>query len=510
MDATMFKTLVEVESRELDKGPPLLPAAPAKAVQRTYPGAPQRDGLSIELSRINTNPNSGGAAADKTGASIVGSPRAQSPSLSRPSTSGTDVEMSRPSSPAAFEVLQSISDPHMNRYRLAAACLMNFGNGLNDSAPGALIPYIEKHYNIGYAIVSLIFIGNAFGFIFGAAFLESLRMRLGRARLLALAQTVITLAYAPILAHAPFPLVVVSFFMIGFGMSLTLAVNNVFCGSLRQATTALGFLHGAYGVGGTVGPLIVTALVTAARTRWSMYYVIPLALAIFNGAFSAWSFRDHNADLVAGTLTAQESAAAVDSGTQLLSMFSALKVRIVLLGALFIFAYQGAEVSISGWVISFLITVRGGDPDSVGYVTAGFWAGITVGRLCLSHPAHRVGEKLFVGLATVGAAVFQLLVWWVPNVVGPAVSVAIVGLLLGPIYPCAAAVFMRGMTRQKRSSGMGVISAFGSSGGAVAPFMTGILAQASGTWVLHPIAIGLFAIMMASWYGVPHSRKRSE
>ncbi|EFQ34741.1 major facilitator superfamily transporter [Colletotrichum graminicola] len=510
MDVSMFKALVEVEPCELDKGAPLLPAAPAKAVPRTYPGAPQRDGLSIELSRINTNPNNGRTAADKTAAGIAGSPRAQSLSLSSPPTPGTDVEMSRPTSPAAFEVLQSISDPHMNRYRLAAACLMNFGSGLNDSAPGALIPYIEKHYNIGYAIVSLVFIGNAFGFIFGAVFLESLRVRLGRARLLALAQTIITLGYAPILAQAPFPLVVVSFFVIGFGISLNLAVNNVFCGSLRQATTALGFLHGAYGIGGIVGPLIATALVTAARTRWSMYYVIPLALAIFNGAFSAWSFRDYDSELVSGTSAAQESAAAADSGTQLLSMFSALKIRVVLLGALFIFAYQGAEVSISGWIISFLITVRGGDPDSVGYVTAGFWAGITVGRLCLSHPAHRVGEKLFVVLATVGAAVFQLLVWWVPNVVGPAVSVAIVGLLLGPIYPCAAAVFMRGMTRQKRPSGMGVISAFGSSGGAVAPFMTGILAQASGTWVLHPIAIGLFAVMMASWYGVPHSRKRSE
>ncbi|KZL79336.1 major facilitator superfamily transporter [Colletotrichum incanum] len=503
MDATMFKTLVEVESRDRDNDPPLLPATPAKAVPRTYPGAPQRDQTSIELSRINTNPNNGGSTANKAGAIPS---RAESPS--RSPTSGSDVEMSRPSSPAAFEVLQSISDPHMNRYRLAAACLMNFGNGLNDSAPGALIPYIEKHYNIGYAIVSLIFIGNAFGFIFGAVFLESLRLRLGRARLLALAQTIITLAYAPILAQAPFPLVVVSFFMIGFGMSLTLAVNNVFCGSLRQATTALGFLHGAYGMGGTVGPLIATALVTAARARWSMYYVIPLGLAIFNGAFSTWSFWNYDADLAAGS-PAQEPAA-VDSRTQLLSMFSALKIRVVLLGALFIFAYQGAEVSISGWVISFLIAVRGGDPDSVGYVTAGFWAGITIGRLCLSHPAHRVGEKLFVALATVGATVFQLLVWWVPNVVGPAVSVAIVGLLLGPIYPCAAAVFMRGMTRQKRSSGMGVISAFGSSGGAVAPFTTGILAQAAGTWVLHPIAIGLFAVMMASWYGVPHSRKRSE
>lgn len=296
-------------------------------------------------------------------------------------------------------------------------------------------------------------------------------------------------------------------------MSITLAVNNVFCGSLRNATTALGFMHGAYGAGGTVGPLIATALVTAAKARWSTYYFIPLGLAIFNGVFSTYTFWHYERDLPAGgaqpTPAAEAAAAAANSSSQLLSMFTALKIRIVLLGALFVFAYQGAEVSISGWVISFLIATRNGDPESVGYVTAGFWAGITIGRLCLSHPAHRVGEKLFVFLATVGAAVFQLLVWLVPNVVGPAVSVAIVGLLLGPIYPCAAAVFMRGMTRTERVNGMGVISAFGSSGGAVAPFTTGMVAQAAGPWVLHPIAIGLFALMMASWYGVPHDRKRS-
>ncbi|KAK1515206.1 major facilitator superfamily transporter [Colletotrichum costaricense] len=514
MEASMFKTLVEVESRDLDAHPPLLPAAPAKAVPRTYPGAPHhRDGSSIELARIDTtaaNYNNKSRAGTPRGS--AGPSRAQSPS--RTPGSGSDIEMSRPSTPTAFDVLQSITDPHMNRYRMAASCLMNFGNGLNDSAPGALIPYMEKHYDIGYAIVSLIFIGNAFGFIFGAVFLESLRLKLGRARLLALAQSIITIAYAPILAQAPFPVVVVSFFLIGFGMSITLAVNNVFCGSLRNATTALGFMHGAYGAGGTVGPLIATALVTAAKARWSTYYFIPLGLAIFNGVFSTYTFWHYERDLPAGgaqpTPAAEAAAAAANSSSsQLLSMFTALKIRIVLLGALFVFAYQGAEVSISGWVISFLIATRNGNPESVGYVTAGFWAGITIGRLCLSHPAHRVGEKLFVFLATVGAAVFQLLVWLVPNVVGPAVSVAIVGLLLGPIYPCAAAVFMRGMTRTERVNGMGVISAFGSSGGAVAPFTTGMVAQAAGPWVLHPIAIGLFALMMASWYGVPHDRKRS-
>lgn len=141
MDATMFKTLVEVESRDLDNHPPLLPAAPAKAVPRTYPGAPHRDEFSIELSRINTAANAGDTTNSTPRGSAAPS-RGQSPA--RTPNAGSDVEMSRPSSPTPFEVLQSISDPHMNRYRMAASCLMNFGNGLNDSAPGALIPYMEK------------------------------------------------------------------------------------------------------------------------------------------------------------------------------------------------------------------------------------------------------------------------------------------------------------------------------------------------------------------------------
>jgi len=192
-------------------------------------------------------------------------------------------------------------------------------------------------------------------------------------------------------------------------------------------------------------------------------------------------------------------------------MFTALRLRVVLLGAIFIFAYQGAEASISGWVISFLIHGRGGDPSSVGYVSAGFWAGITLGRFFLSAAgAQRLGEKRFVYGLVAGALAFQLLVWWVPNVVGDAVAVSIVGLLLGPIYPCAAAVFMRGMASRDVLSGMGTISACGSLGGAVAPFITGLLAQAVGTWVLHPIVIFLFVVMLLCWYGIPLEDKRTE
>ena len=82
--------------------------------------------------------------------------------LNGPSESGTatpagyqtpimpnDLELSRPSSPATNEndrvdALQSFASPPMNRFRMLSVCMINFGNGLSDSAPGALIPYMEK------------------------------------------------------------------------------------------------------------------------------------------------------------------------------------------------------------------------------------------------------------------------------------------------------------------------------------------------------------------------------
>ncbi|GAB1193242.1 hypothetical protein APSETT444_002445 [Aspergillus pseudonomiae] len=62
-------------------------------------------------------------------------------------------------------------------WQLVSACLMNFGNGMNDSAPGALIPYLEKDYHIGYAIVSLIFIANAVGFILAAPLTHTIKAK---------------------------------------------------------------------------------------------------------------------------------------------------------------------------------------------------------------------------------------------------------------------------------------------------------------------------------------------
>jgi MFS family permease len=133
-----------------------------------------------------------------------------------------------------------------------------------------------------------------------------------------------------------------------------------------------------------------------------------------------------------------------------------------------------------------------------------------LGRFVLTHAAHRVGERSFVIGMTAGAMAFQLLVWLVPNVIGDAVAVAVLGLLLGPVYPCAQTIFAKLLPRNVQMTAVGFIASAGSSGGAVAPFTTGLLAQAVGTYVLHPVCIGLFVVMLICWFMLPRVRKRTE
>ena len=483
---------------DFDRSTPI--TGPPAALQKDPHALPDLP-TAFELGEIHNNTRVSGASIPPTPAG------AQTP------ITPIDLEDSLPPTPdqgEAVEALQTISNPPINKYRVLSACLMNLGNGLNDSAPGAIIPYLEKEYHIGYAIVSLIFVANAVGFISAAPLTHALQARLGRAKSYAVAESMITAAYVMLVCRPPFPVVVLAFFFVGLGIAFNLALNNVFCANLANATTTLGYLHGSYGIGGTVGPLIATALVTHGRP-WSTFYFITLAVALTNLTMAFTTFRNYEADS-SSSLAPLRPTPSNPTGTSSKSKLleQALRNKTTILGALFIFAYQGAEVSISGWVISFLISYRHSSPARVGYVTSGFWGGITLGRFLLSHPAQKLGEKRSTFFLIGGATAFQILVWLVPNVIGEAVAVSIVGLLLGPVYPCATAVFSKLIPLRLQMSSLATVSALGSSGGAVAPFFTGLLAQHAGTWVLHPICVGLFGGMVVCWACLDRAGKRRE
>lgn len=127
-------------------------------------------------------------------------------------------------------------------------------------------------------------------------------------------------------------------------MSINLAIGQVFCANLANNTVMTGLYQGAYGLGGTIGPLIATSIVSRGYL-WSRFYLILLGLAAFNFFFAAWAFWKYEAESDPAlprptTERGDRSHITASSQRRWKSLKALLSHRTTILGALFIFAYQ--------------------------------------------------------------------------------------------------------------------------------------------------------------------------
>jgi len=54
------------------------------------------------------------------------------------------------------------------------------------------------------------------------------------------------------------------------------------------------------------------------------------------------------------------------------------------------------EVTLGGWIVTYVIEVRGGGPSS-GYISSGFFGGLTFGRVALLWVNSKVVRLVFFG-----------------------------------------------------------------------------------------------------------------
>ena len=97
------------------------------------------------------------------------------------------------------------------------------------------------------------------------------------------------------------------------------------------------------------------------------------------------------------------------------------------------------------------------------YVATGFWLGITLGRLILSIPATLYGEKPMVLLYNFLALCIQFIFWFLDSVPVSAVSAALIGFCIGPIFPCVVALSTKVLPGRLHVSVIGFITAFGTA-----------------------------------------------
>ncbi|KAF9239880.1 MFS general substrate transporter [Melanogaster broomeanus] len=385
------------------------------------------------------------------------------------------------------------------RIQFAALCWTLYLAGWNDGTTGPLLPRIQKVYNVNFAVVSLIFVFACVGFLTGAFANVLLNDRYGFGKVIVLGSTLQVIGYSIAAAAPPFPAFVLGYVINGMGMVLQDAQANGFVASIADnAEAKMGLLHAAYGAGALSSPLVATQF--AQLPHWSFHYLVSLGVAAINTFFLIVVFGLKSQD----ECLAQIGQPGGEQNTSERSNFRQIVVsKDVQLLAVFILVYVGVEVTIGGWIVTYIINIRGGGPSS-GYISSGFFGGLMTGRVALLWVNRKVGERRVLFIYALFAIGFELVVWLVPSLIGDAVCVSIVGVLLGPMYPITMNQAGRIVPSWLLTGSIGWIAGFGQAGSAVLPFMTGAIASRSSIRALQPLLVAMMAFMTFLWALVPN------
>ncbi|KAK6599262.1 hypothetical protein H4I96_08466 [Botrytis cinerea] len=305
----------------------------------------------------------------------------------------------------AVEVLQKWNYPPKNVYRVGASFWSFFLMGMNDGSYGALIPYLEQYYNLSYTVISLIFLSPFAGYTFASLINDSVHVKFGQRVL------------------------VVMFVFVGIGNGLADAAWCAWIGNMVSANQVQGFLQACYSLGGTIAPLIAAGMLakTGPSHQEQLIDKKQTAVAATELITSAWAFWAQT-----GQVYSMENPRDVNAKTGRLR--EALSNKLTWIFAAFIFGYVGAEVSLGGWIVTFMTQVRSGTTFSSSLTSTGFWAGMTVGRIGLAFLTAWLGEFTSV-LVYLGICIaLELLFWLIPSFYVSAISIAFLGLFLGPYF----------------------------------------------------------------------------
>ncbi|KAB8237178.1 putative MFS transporter [Aspergillus alliaceus] len=418
----------------------------------------------------------------------------------------SSVEKSTQETTHVFKETERWNHPRRNILKTLATFWSFLVMGANDAAYGPLIPYLEKYYNLSYTVVSLVFLSPLGGYTLAALLNNKIHTRFGRRGVAWISPGCHLLAYIVNCLHPPYPVLVVSFIFAGFGNGLADSAWNAWIGNMASANQLLGLLHGLYGVGAVLSPLVATSLITEAKVPWYYFYYIMIGCAAMELAFCVTVFWDSTAVALQDTYHHEDT----QPGGLRRALFKKQYAWVTWICALFLLGYVGIEVALGGWIVTFMMQVRDGGDFASGMTATGFWLGITFGRVILGFVTPRLGEKVAIVVYSLLAIACGLILWLVPNFYASAVAVSFQGFFLGPFFPAAVIVATKLLPRTLHVSAIGFAAAFGGGGAAVLPFVVGAIAQARGVQVLQPFIIGLSGGILLLWLGLPRMPKKGE
>ena len=341
---------------------------------------------------------------------------------------------------------------------LLLACLAYLSVALPGSTLGQLWPSMRLSFGQPVGALGILLVPGIAASVVSSAVTG--RLRLSAGPLVAAATLMIALALGvEVVAPSMWVMIIGTvLFGIGFG-ALDTALNAH--ASRHFGARDINWMHASYGLGATVGPLLVTALLGAGRSWRQTYGVMALVLALLGGVLALarrrWDVPASAPDSRPVSPPAPPASA---------------------LGALTFTAVEtGIESGAGIWGYLFLTAGRGLPPAAAGVAVAAYWAMMCVGRVVLGPVAERLGPARVLTAAVAGVPLgAALMALPIPGPGSGALAVAglmFLGLAAAPIFPLFT--LTTGTTRM-----VSLQVAASAVGGAALPAGLGLLLGAAG------------------------------
>ncbi|OAA76310.1 Major facilitator superfamily domain, general substrate transporter [Akanthomyces lecanii RCEF 1005] len=389
-----------------------------------------------------------------------------------------------------------------NTARFLVVNLALFIMGMNDACIGALLPYIEPYYNVNYTQVSTLFAVPFVGYVAAALSNNWIHYKFGQRGVAFIGPICRVIGYLPMALHPPFPVLPVALLVAGYGNGIEDSGYNAWVGNMHQANELLGLVHGAYGLGATISPLIASAMVTKGHLQWYTFYYVMIGMVCCEFVAGMIAFAPHD------EASYRRKLAYDGEGKERITTRHVLKQPLTWVVAVFLLGYVGVEVSLGGWIPTFMIKVRHAEPFLAGLSVTMFWLGLTLGRVILGFVTGRIGEKLAITVYILLSVGLQLLYWLVPNFAASLVFIILLGFFLGPLFPAAIVTATKLLPPEYHVSAIGFAGGFGGGGAAIIPFGVGAIAQSKGVAVLQPIVLAFLIFDLVGWLIMPGGFKR--
>ena len=362
--------------------------------------------------------------------------------------------------------------------------------GLPDGMLGVAWPSMSAEFARPLGALGILLFGFTVGYLATTAAAGILIQRLGYYRHLLLAAVLMTAGGAGIALAPVWIAAVAAAGVLGAGAGMLDGGLNAYAAQRFRARD-LNWLHAAYGVGATTGPLLMTPII-AADTSWRLGYVIfglfaAAAVVAFRLSRDRWrvpaaaapgdevSSETAGDDGPAGVRDAANPAAAEGGGWS------------VLIGSLVVFfLYTGLEVVAGQWSYTLFTVGRGVDAGRAGPWISIYWGSLTVGRVAFGWIAERIPAETLLRATSV-LAILGVTLLWVgrPPVLG-AVGLGVLGFCLAPMFPLLIGETPRRVGAARSDHMVGLQIASSNIGAVSLVGLVGLLVEVLGLEIIGP------------------------